>query len=90
MNLDDVRLKAATDAEFRSQLLSNPRPILEAAGLSIPDDFAINIVETSGAEITIPIAPLVSNASALDDAVLEQMAAGWCICSSTSCNVSGD
>jgi hypothetical protein len=38
------------DAAFKQQLLSNPKPILNEAGLAVPENFRVRIVEEGTSE----------------------------------------
>jgi hypothetical protein len=38
------------DPSFKQQLLSNPKPILAEAGLGVPDNFTVKIVEQGSPE----------------------------------------
>lgn len=75
--------RAATDAAFRSALLSEPhRAVREALGIEIPASFNLRFVEMGAADdavIVLPhlVRPAESVSEELDDASLEQVAGGW-------------
>ena len=47
------------DEEFKAKLLSNPRAVLKAAGIDVPEDIKLNITEAKRGEVnlTLPLRP---------------------------------
>ena len=74
--LKAVFKKASTDANFRAKCLSDPQAaVQEAAGMDVPAGLEIRFVEP-GSTIVITLPPLSTSEGALDDQVLEGVAAG--------------
>ena len=78
--LNDLSLKiqklSATDEEFRKELLSNPKEVIEkAAGRALPEGFSIKIIEQDpDYTATILLPNFVGNS--LGDDALEGVAGG--------------
>ncbi len=67
--------KADKDAAFRQRLLSDPRAALGEAGVKVPDDMEVRVIEDSTKRRTIVLPPAAGELSAAElDAVA---GAGW-------------
>jgi hypothetical protein len=71
--LNGVLSKAQKDADFRKKLVSDPRGVLRAAGLKIPDSMQVKVVEDSANSRTLVLPP---PAGELSEAELEAVAGG--------------
>lgn len=71
-----VRAKAATDPQFRQQVLVNPNAAIRAiAGKALPEGMSVQVVEAdAAADVTIVLPPL--QAGALSDQDLDHVAGG--------------
>lgn len=89
-HLDTIFKRAATDADFRQQLLSEPRRAIEVAtGVKLPNSYNIQFVETPpGVDAIVPLPDLIDEDVSLTEAELEAVAGGndaeWC-CGCTDC-----
>lgn len=52
--------KAASDAEVRSKLVQSPKIALAEAGVVLPDDLKVEVLENSDKVIHLVLPPLVS------------------------------
>ena len=71
--LEKLKAKAAEDADFRKQLIADPRSVLaETFGITVPDGFKVVVHEddTRTAHLVLPAFP------ELTDAQLQQAAGG--------------
>ncbi|MFT4306213.1 MAG: NHLP leader peptide family RiPP precursor [Microbacterium sp.] len=75
VTINEVRVKAATDAEFRKALLADPRATLVAEGIEVPEDVEIRVVESTAEEVFIDLPPLGDGA--LGEEELDAVAGGW-------------
>ena len=71
--------KAAADDTFRSQLLSDPKPAIEAElGITIPEQMTVQVHENSAQTVHLVLPP----ATQLSDAELQTTSGGghegWC------------
>lgn len=69
--------KACEDAEFRQQLISNPKGVIaEEFGMELPENVEIQVHEctTQTLHIALPAGP------ELDEEQLEMISAGLCCC----------
>jgi hypothetical protein len=62
---------AMTDAAARERLLTDPRAVLAAAGLDLPDWFTVTAVEGDTPALTLTLPPMLDTAAMSD----EQLAA---------------
>ncbi len=62
-SMEDVQLKAATDPDFRAQLLTDPKAALASLDIKVPDSLTINVIEDTQTETTIAIHPPVDPAT---------------------------
>lgn len=81
--IDEVYLKvqqmAATDEEFREELLKTPETaVAKIAGEAVPEDFKVKVLENDpNYTATFVLPPLVSEE--LDEDTLEKVAGGACV-----------
>jgi len=67
---------AMTDADARERFLADPRAVLAAAGLELPDWFAVTAVEGDAPELAISLPPMVDQGAELDEASLADISGG--------------
>ena len=67
---------AVTDADARERFLADPKAVLAAAGLDLPEWFTVSAREGDAVELTITIPALRDPDTDLSDEQLEQVAAG--------------
>ena len=67
---------AVTDANARERFLADPKAVLAAAGLDLPEWFTVSAREGDAVELTITIPALRDPDTDLSDEQLEQVAAG--------------
>ena len=72
---DKVVAKAWTDPTFKAQLLADPQATLAAAGLAIPPDVTVKVVENTDKLVHLVLPPPVAEIG-LSDVELEKIAAG--------------
>ena len=74
----EIRVKSLKDAEFRQQLLANPKSAIEAAmGVNIPENLEIKVMEESANHLILTIPPELSDsANELSDKQLEAITGG--------------
>jgi hypothetical protein len=63
---------AVTDEKARERFLTDPKAVLAAAGLDLPEGFTVSAREGDAAELTITLPPLLGADADLSD---EQLAA---------------
>ena len=68
---------AVTDANARDRFLADPRAVLVAAGLDLPEWFMVSAREGDAAELTITLPALRDPDADLSDMDLEGVAGGW-------------
>jgi len=79
--------RAQTDEEFRSELVSNPRPVLEQFGLKFPSEVDIKVLQSDDKTFYLSLPPAVSEE--LSDEQLESVGGGdACCCCSCACSSS--
>ena len=66
---------AVTDADARERFLADPRAVLAAAGLDLPEWFTVTAREGDAAELTITV-PALLDPDALSDEQLDVVAGG--------------
>jgi hypothetical protein len=77
---------AVTDATARERFLADPRAVLAAAGLDLPEWFTVTAREGDAAELTITLPTLLDPDAELSDEQLAAPAGGWpsivaqCVC----------
>jgi len=69
---------AVTDANARERFLADPKAVLAAAGLDLPEWFTVTAREGDAAELTITVPALRDPDADLSDDVLEGVAGGSC------------
>jgi hypothetical protein len=57
--LAEVYRRSAVDQAFRARLLADPREVLTAAGLEVPADVRIDVVESTPDTLVLPVGPLL-------------------------------
>ena len=67
---------AVTDANARERFLADPRAVLAAAGLDLPEWFTVTAREGDAAELTITLPPLLDPDADLSDEQLDVVAGG--------------
>lgn len=94
--INEVYLKiqrlAATDEEFRRELLENSRAAIEKiAGESLPEDFNVKVIENDPQYTATFVLPPMSP-DELDDEMLDMVAGGSCLvdgCGGDACAAQG-
>ncbi|MEM8960967.1 MAG: NHLP leader peptide family RiPP precursor [Acidobacteriota bacterium] len=72
----EIVRRAATDADFRARAMSDPASVVkEVTGRDLPADFKVRFVDSEGANIVVPLPPVVSDGE-LSDEQLEEVAGG--------------
>ncbi len=66
---------AVTDADARERFLANPKAVLAAAGLDLPEWFTVTAREGDAAELIITV-PALLDPDALSDEQLDVLAGG--------------
>ena len=67
---------AVTDADARERFLADPKAVLAAAGLDLPEWFTVSAREGDAAELIITLPALLDPDLDLSDDVLEGVAGG--------------
>jgi hypothetical protein len=67
---------AVTDAQARERFLANPKAVLAAAGLDLPEWFTVSAREGDAAELSITLPPLLDPDADLSDEQLDVVAGG--------------
>ena len=67
---------AVTDANARERFLADPKAVLVAAGLDLPEWFTVSAREGDAAELTITLPALRDPAADLSDEMLEDVSGG--------------
>ena len=67
---------AVTDAGARERFLANPKAVLAAAGLDLPESFTVTAREGDAAELTITLPALHDPDAELSDEHLELVVGG--------------
>jgi hypothetical protein len=65
-----------TDAAARERLLTDPRAVLAAAGLDLPDWFTVTAVEGDTPALTLTL-PSMLDPDAISDEQLAGVSGGW-------------
>ena len=68
---------AVTDADARKRFLADPRSVLAAAGLDLPESFTVSAREGDAAELIITVPGLRDPDADLSDEQLDGVAGGW-------------
>ena len=71
---------AVTDADARERFLANPKAVLVAAGLDLPEWFTVSAREGDAAELIITLPPLLDPNADLSEEQLHAVAAGVASC----------
>ena len=77
---------AVTDADARERFLADPKAVLVAAGLDLPEGFTVTAREGDAAELTITLPALLDPDADLSEEQLAAVAGGFC---GISCPVCG-
>ena len=57
-----VQSRASTDPDFRALCMSDPAAALrDEAGYDLPADFSVNVVDNSGADLTLVLPDMVAS-----------------------------
>jgi hypothetical protein len=67
---------AVTDAQARERFLANPKAVLAAAGLDLPEWFTVSAREGDAAELTITLPPPFDPDAELSDDLLAAVSGG--------------
>ncbi len=67
---------AVTDEKARERFLADPKAVLAAAGLDLPEWFTVSAREGDAAELSITLPPLLDPAADLSDEQLDVVAGG--------------
>jgi nucleotide-binding universal stress UspA family protein len=81
---------AVTDANARERFLADPKAVLAAAGLDLPEWFTVSAREGDAAELIITVPALRDHDADLSDMELEDVAGGgthwgWCTKGGLAC-----
>lgn len=68
---------AVTDADARERFLADPKAVLAAAGLGLPEWFTVTAREGDAAELTVTLPPLFDPDADLSDEQLEAVSGGY-------------
>ena len=68
---------AVTDADARERFLADPKAVLAAAGLDLPEWFTVSAREGDAAELTITVPGLRDPDADLSDEQLDAIPGGW-------------
>ena len=68
---------AVTDADARERFLADPKAVLAAAGLDLPEWITVSAREGDLAELTITLPPLRDPDADLSDEQLAGISGGW-------------
>ncbi len=68
---------AVTDAKARERFLADPKAVLVAAGLDLPEWFTVSAREGDAAELTITLPPLLDPNAELSEEQLAPVSGGW-------------
>ncbi len=69
--------KAVEDADFRAQLVSDPKGVLsQEFGITVPDSTEIKVHESDMQTVHLALPPT----PVLNEEQLEAISAGWCCC----------
>ncbi|WP_196073172.1 class IIb bacteriocin, lactobin A/cerein 7B family [Nakamurella alba] len=74
MILHDIQSRAATDRDFRTTLLADPKAVLSAEGVELPATTIVEVRETSPSKLVLtlpPAVPAVQPDSELSESDLE-------------------
>ena len=69
---------AVTDADARERFLADPKAVLAAAGLDLPEWFAVTAREGDAPELTITVPGLLDPDAELSEEQLAAAAGGFC------------
>ncbi|MFW5781815.1 MAG: NHLP leader peptide family RiPP precursor [Candidatus Muiribacteriaceae bacterium] len=78
--IDKIKSKAATDKEFRKEVLADPKKVIkEVSGKEVPEDFRLKVIENDpGVDDTFVLPNFVGEE--LSDEQLDDVAGGRCDC----------
>ncbi|MFT4306212.1 MAG: NHLP leader peptide family RiPP precursor [Microbacterium sp.] len=74
MTIDEVKLKATTDAEYRDAFIADPRAVLAAEGIHVPEGVAIRVLESTEDEVVLAVPPYLGDQ--LDEEQLDAVTGG--------------
>ena len=70
---------AVTDADARERFLADPKAVLAAAGLDLPEWFTVTAREGDAPELTITVPALLDPDAELSEEQLGVAGGGWCV-----------
>lgn len=76
MDYNELQLRAATDKEFRAELVANPADVLAREGVVVPEGVSVRVVESAPDTIMFAIPPQMPEGAELDEDSLAETAAG--------------
>ncbi len=76
MNSAQVIARAWSDADFKAQLLTDPKTVLASYGIDLPTGLDLKIVENTADTMHIVLPARPSQAGDLTDADLQELAGG--------------
>jgi hypothetical protein len=76
---------AVTDADARERFLADPRAVLAAAGLDLPEWFTVTAREGDAPELTITVPGLLDPDAELSEEELAAVAGGYYTCCFHGC-----
>lgn len=76
MDYNELQLKAATDAAFRTELIADPVGVLAREGVELPEGVTVRVVESTPDTIVLAIPPQLPEGVELDEDALSETAAG--------------
>ncbi|MTD13982.1 NHLP leader peptide family natural product precursor [Nakamurella sp. YIM 132087] len=65
--LQELYSRSAVDPEFRASLIADPHAVLAAAGIEVPADLEIDVVESTPEHIVLTVPPLLEDMELTDD-----------------------
>jgi hypothetical protein len=72
----EITRRAATDADFRAKAMSDPAAaVAEVTGKNLPEGFKLRFIDRAGADMIVPLPPVVAD-DELSDEELEEVAGG--------------
>ncbi|MBD2287754.1 NHLP leader peptide family natural product precursor [Microcystis wesenbergii FACHB-1317] len=81
----EIVARAWRDAAFKQQLLGNPKTVLTEAGMSVPEDVELQVVQDTPTlrHLVLPVAP-TGGSSTLSEAALDLVSGGGSTATTTT------